>query len=487
MPLARLALLFLALPVVAQQARHEFSFARENVLGTRLALTVIAADADAAGKVESAVLTEIERLRRIASSWDADSELRQALGQSGPVTVSADLRAMLRDADRWREASGGAFHPGVQVLTTMWQQSAAAGREPDAAALAGAVATLRSSPWQIRGDRVTFAMPVCLDGLAKGQVLELASVAGERAVVGAEVALLMLGGDLRVRGKTSRTIAVVDPRAPADNGTPLAKLQVADRAVASSGGYARGVDIDGKHRSHIFDPRSGHPVTEVLGATVLAANAADADALATILCVLPPKAGLALIERTAGAAAVVVDRHGVVHTSRDWSQFVVAEPPPAEQANPRWPAGFELRIEFAIKKPDSGGRGYRRPYVAVWLEDAIGDPACSLALWIQKEKWLADLRRWHKHHRSQRGLIDALTQATRKPGAYELVWHGVDDDGRALAPGKFTVLIEAAREHGTYQLLKQEVTIGSEPFALEVAGNPEIEWAKVTFGPKKKP
>lgn len=479
--------LWCALPAFAQDARQEFAFARENVLGTRLALTVAAADADAAGKVEAAVLAEIERLRLVFSTWDVDSELQRAVAGGKPVTVSAELLAMLQAADRWRVASHGAFHPGVQALTALWREAETAGKEPAASALAAVVETLRAPPWRLAGDQVAVAMPISLDAFAKGQVLELASAAGERAVAGAEVALLMLGGDLRVRGKAPRTIGVIDPRAPADNGTPLARLQVVDRAVASSGGYARGVDIGGKHRSHIFDPRTGQPVTEVLGATVVAPHAADADALATILCVLPPADGLALIDRTAGAAAVVVDRDGALHTSRDWSKFVVAEAVPVEQANPRWPAGFELQIEFAIRKPEGGGRGYRRPYVAVWLEDALGDPACSLALWIQKERWLADLRRWHKHYRNQRGVIDALTQATRKPGSYDLVWHGVDDDGRALAPGKFTVLIEAAREHGTYQLLKQEVTIGSEPFELEVAGNPEIEWAKVRFGPKKKP
>src|SRR5207244_1761975 len=110
--------------------------------------------------------------------------------------------------------------------------------------------------------------------LASGQV---------RAVV------LNIGGDLVSRGAWTETVGVVDPMDNADNAAPLTRLAVRDRAVATSGSYRRGFDIGGRHYSHIVDPRTGRPASEVIGATVVADRAADAGALATAFCVLKPE------------------------------------------------------------------------------------------------------------------------------------------------------------------------------------------------------
>lgn len=46
------------------------------------------------------------------------------------------------------------------------------------------------------------------------------------------------------------------------------------------------------------------------------------------------------------------------------------------------------------------------------------------------------------------------------------------------------VCIEAAREHGTYQITKMPITIGTTPFSKTLEGNIEIKSAKVEYGKK---
>jgi thiamine biosynthesis lipoprotein ApbE len=56
---------------------------------------------------------------------------------------------------------------------------------------------------------------------------------------------------------------------------------VRDAAVATSGNHRRFVEIGGKRHPHIMDPRTGTIADEVLGATVVSRDAAEAGALAT--------------------------------------------------------------------------------------------------------------------------------------------------------------------------------------------------------------
>jgi len=149
--------------------------------------------------------------------------------------------------------------------------------------------------------------------------------------------------------------------------------------------------------------------------------------------------------------------------------------------------GMELNVDFEINDPTAaGGRGgYRRPYVAVWIEDDKGFPVRTLVLWVAGSRWIPDLRRWYKSDQVRRlaDSVDLVARAgsTRKPGQYSAVWDGSDGDGHSCAPGEYTVYIEAAREHGTYQLIRQKLTLGKEPQSHKLTGNIEIKSAQLDY------
>ena len=115
--------------------------------------------------------------------------------------------------------------------------------------------------------------------------------------------LLNVGGDLRACGDAPRTIGIAPARGDSETSEPSASIEVRDRAVATSGDSQRGLQINGRWYSHIFDPRSGLPADGVAGATVIAERSADADALATILNVLPPRRASAWWSRSRTSSA----------------------------------------------------------------------------------------------------------------------------------------------------------------------------------------
>jgi thiamine biosynthesis lipoprotein len=93
---------------------------------------------------------------------------------------------------------------------------------------------------------------------------------------------------------------------PRDSGAYLALLQVADKAVVTSGDYQRYIDYGGARYGHILDPRTGRPAQACVSTTVVADDAELADYLSTAVFVLGPQEGLALIAGIDGAEAIIV-------------------------------------------------------------------------------------------------------------------------------------------------------------------------------------
>jgi hypothetical protein len=142
-----------------------------------------------------------------------------------------------------------------------------------------------------------------------------------------------------------------------------------------------------------------------------------------------------------------------------------------------WPDTMELAIDFEIIAPNTGR--YKRPYVAVWTEDASGLPLRTLALWVSKSRWIPDLRRWYNDEQSRQSkdggdLVSMVSSPTRLPGQYNLVWDGLNDAGEAVTLGEYYVCVETAREHGPYNLVREKITLADEPLTADFTGGEEL-------------
>ena len=103
--------------------------------------------------------------------------------------------------------------------------------------------------------------PLTLNAIAKGYIVERACQAALDPGRGVRGLLLNVGGDLRVCGDAvQHDRDRVARRATRRRTEPLTTIEVRDRAVATSGNSQRGLRINGRWYSHIFDPRTGRPV-----------------------------------------------------------------------------------------------------------------------------------------------------------------------------------------------------------------------------------
>lgn len=308
-------LLLLGLPAVslaAEPALTRFHY-QEPHMGTLFQITLYAPDQAAADRAAKAAFARIAALNGIMSDYQATSELMRLCARAGgdPVPVSPELFTVLRKAQEVARRSEGAFDVTVGPLSVLWRRARKLHEMPEPADLARARALvgyqkmhLDAAPRTVRLEQP--GMRLDLGGIAKGYAADEALAVLRQH--GVTRALVAAGGDIAVSGpppgKEGWTVGIAPLENP--NRKPRYYLVLHDAAVSTSGDAEQYVELDGKRYSHIFDPRTGMPLTGRLSATVVAPNGITADSLTKTVAVLGPEKGLPLIDATEGAAAYLV-------------------------------------------------------------------------------------------------------------------------------------------------------------------------------------
>ena len=490
----KLSFIIVALALCAAAAKLDRALEKyvthhENVLGTSLELSLDAETPAAADRAEAAALAEIDRLAKILSSYDKTSEFSQWFQTGGQaVAVSPELLEVLSLFDRWRTATYGALDPAAEAINRVWNNAAKKNRMPSESELAAAVSAVQQKHWSIdaASSRVTHlsGTPLALNSFTKSYIIGKAANAA-LAIGGVTGAVVNIGGDLVVRGDREQIVDIADPLSGAENTPPISRITVRNRAVATSGNYKRGVEIGGRHYSHIVDPRTGQPADQIVSATVVASDPADAGALATAFSVLNPAESKRLAATVPGAEYLLIARTGQRIASSGWSKLEILPMLLAVQAGGApWNPEYELIVTLALNRIE--GQRTRRPYVAMWIDDKDKFPVRTVALWFDKTRWLPELKAWNHDDRIRAlaegtDITSTVSSATRPPGKYVVKWDGKDNAGKLVKPGKYTVVIEVSREHGTYQVYRQEMDFSGVPKQINLTGNVEVESATLDY------
>jgi hypothetical protein len=150
-------------------------------------------------------------------------------------------------------------------------------------------------------------------------------------------------------------------------------------------------------------------------------------------------------------------------------------------------------LNVTVQIPQLDVAEYHRPYTAVWVEREDHSVAAQLAVWYaQKEskegagtKWLPELRQWWR--RGGRDLqmpVDGVSGATRPAGDQKLSFHQGKAPLGQLAPGKYELVVEAAREVGGREVVRVPFTWpATAPQQLDAKGSTELGAVKLDLAP----
>ncbi len=266
------------------------------------------------------------------STYRADSALsRFNDNQSAEwLAIDAELCEVLAYALSLAKASDGAYDVTVGPLVDLWGfgPEPATQQVPDSAAIEAARERVGFHKVEVdvtgRRARKPPGVRIDLSSLGKGRGVD--RVAQFLDGHGVTNYLIDLSGKLRARGRNAHgepwRVAVEQPTADATSTAPSLAPQIIelrDRSVATAGDYRRFFETSGRHYSHIIDPRTGWPVTHgTASATAIAPDCMQADALATVLMVMPPGEAMQLANQLQLPALLIghVDgAHRVSHSA----------------------------------------------------------------------------------------------------------------------------------------------------------------------------
>ena len=332
-----------AVGAAAEEPLQRFRELRPG-MGSTFEIIVYAPDAATAQRGLDAAFARIDQLNRVLSDYDSESEacrLSHAAPMPAAVPVSAEMFAVLDYAVQLSQATDGAFDVTVGPVSRLWRRARRQKQMPAPERLNEALAGVGYRHLELNpADRsVRLSAP--------GMRLDFGGI-GVGFAVDEALTVLKQHGLTRVLVNGSGDIVLGDPPpgetgwrigvAPLEPDQPPSRLlRLAHCGVSTSGDAWQFVEIDNQRYSHIVDPKTGLGLTTRSSVTVIAPTGMAADALATAVSVLGVDKGLALVERTPDAAALMVcveDDQPRVHPSRGWSNHEISGVEPAKQDEP---------------------------------------------------------------------------------------------------------------------------------------------------------
>lgn len=267
-----------------------------------------------------AALDEIGDLEDLLSVYRGDSAVSRLNQQAAeaPVRINYRLYELLKRAAELTRQTEGAFDVATGAMVKAWGFLRGPKRVPDQTEWREAIARsgMRHVVFDDEAASVRYTVPgleINLGSIGKGYGIDEA-LKRMMTDFGTDCVLIQ-GGRSSVRAIGSPAgdehgwlLAIQDPSEPDRR---LGAVYLKDRALATSSSVNQFFEAGGQRYGHLIDPRSGRPADGLASVTVLAPDAATADALSTALFVMGLDKATAFCQNHPEIAALLVpNRNG---------------------------------------------------------------------------------------------------------------------------------------------------------------------------------
>ncbi len=289
-------------------------------MGTRFEITLVSTQ-EAANQYLNAAQGEIERIERLISSWDANSQTAEINRQAGikPVKVAKELYDLIARSIEISKITQGAFDISYAALDPVWFFDGRMKAVPSESERLKSVQNIGFKDLVLNAKEQTIYLPkkgmkIGFGAIGKGYAADATKKLMKS--LGVSSGIINASGDLTSWGKkpdgTDWQVGISNPENPAK---VFSWFPVRDAAVATSGNYEKYVTLEGKQYSHIMDPRTGMPVSGIKSVTVFAPKAELADAFATAVFIMGIDTGIDTISQLPGMSCIIVDAENNIHHS----------------------------------------------------------------------------------------------------------------------------------------------------------------------------
>ena len=291
-----------------------------ETMGTTYRVQLAAGRSRGLSALRREIAERLEEINRSMSTYMEESEISRfnAISSTAEAQpISEDFYNVLTMAAELYRLTGGAWDGTLKPLVNLWGFGSTKGerRIPGEAEIEECLENVGFHLIEISDDRhIRKRNPdlgINLGSIAKGYAVD--QVAALIRSHGITDFLVEIGGEVFASGQRQDAekwrVGINLPLKDAPYDSVYRVVALRDRAIATSGDYRDYFVIDGKHYSHVFDPRTGRPVAHgVMSVSVLADSCAFADGLATAAMVLGPARALELVNGLDGVECLIIYR-----------------------------------------------------------------------------------------------------------------------------------------------------------------------------------
>lgn len=287
--------------------------------GIPVSLTVTAERKKDADSALNAAFAEMKRLEGLWSIYRPDSEVSRINAAAGqrPVSISAETFLLIEEGIRMNTLTEGGFNMSLGPAIDLWNVLHGPNIPSEDELRSVHPLVHRGAIQMDVSAQAAFlsrsGMKIDPGGIGKGLLSERAkTVLQQHRMQGG---LIASAGDIVVFGKrpdgSPWRVGIQHPRR---KGEQLAKLDVSDMSVSTSGDYERFFMKKGVRYHHILDPQVLRPARMNRSVTILSNNSRNADALGTGLFVHGPKRAMRLLKKEK-MEGIIIDAKGRLHVS----------------------------------------------------------------------------------------------------------------------------------------------------------------------------
>ncbi|WP_405410103.1 FAD:protein FMN transferase [Maribacter sp. Asnod1-A12] len=292
-----------------------------EVMGGDFDITVISVDEELGFIYIQEALAEVQRIEKLISSWDKDSETSLINKNAGikPVPVSWELYRLIERSIQISEITNGAFDITFSTLSDIWKLDGTMEVVPSVAQINESKSKIGFKNIILNSKNQTVflnkkGMRISFGGIGKGFAAD--KVKALLVSKDVKAGIINIGGDITTWG-TKVTgdkwlIGVVNPELSSNVSS---WIPILESSVATTGGDVDFIMSDNQKYTHILNPKTGYPATGINSVSVFAKSAEISDALATAIFVLGLDHGLALINQLGDTEVIIVDSSNKLHKS----------------------------------------------------------------------------------------------------------------------------------------------------------------------------
>lgn len=293
-----------------------------KLMGCRFEITAIAIDKQTANNAVDVGIAEISRIENVISEWIPSTQVSMINNLAGiaPTKVDKELFDLIYRSNKVSELTNGAFDISAISMDKIWLFDRNEQDLPDSATVKKASIHINWKNIILDGSKHSVylkekGMKIGFGAIGKGYAANQAKQV-MKSIPGVVGGLVNASGDLIAWGESNHkdgwSIQIADPK---DKNKTLGWIRLNDLSIVTSGNYEKYFTSNGTRYSHIINPKTGYPVTNIKSVTIICPDAELSDALATSVCVLGIDKGLGLVNRLNEVECLIIDDNDKIYTS----------------------------------------------------------------------------------------------------------------------------------------------------------------------------